>query len=113
MIATAAFATTAGFLVLLLSPIPMIRGFGLLLVVGVVVSLAVALTAGLAVLSLTPRDRGRSPLAARRSRSAREPGRLAKIGEARRPSRVGSVRSGAGRSRSRSPSPAGCSRSGS
>ena len=83
VIATAAFATTAGFLVLLLSPIPMIRGFGLLLVVGVVVSLAVALTAGLAVLSLTPRDQGRSPLAARRSRSAREPGRLAKIGEAR------------------------------
>ena len=64
MIATAALATTAGFLVLLLSPIPMVRGFGLLLVLGIVVAFAVALTAGLAALSLTPRDR--RPLAARR-----------------------------------------------
>ena len=33
-IATAALATAAGFLVLLLSPVPMVRGFGALLVVG-------------------------------------------------------------------------------
>ena len=32
VIATAALATAAGFLVLLLSPIPMVRGFGVLLV---------------------------------------------------------------------------------
>ncbi len=56
VIATAACATAAGFLVLLLSPIPMIRSFGVLLVVGVVISFAVALTAGLALLSLTRRD---------------------------------------------------------
>ena len=31
-IATAALATAAGFLVLLLSPVPMVRGFGVLLV---------------------------------------------------------------------------------
>ena len=35
VIATAALATAAGFLVLLLSPVPMVRGFGVLLVVGV------------------------------------------------------------------------------
>src|SRR5215213_10312072 len=34
VIATALLATAAGFLVLLLSPIPMVRGFGVLLVVG-------------------------------------------------------------------------------
>jgi hydrophobe/amphiphile efflux-3 (HAE3) family protein len=55
VIATAALATGAGFLVLLLSPIPMIRGFGVLLVAGIAIAFAVALTAGLAVLSLTSR----------------------------------------------------------
>ena len=61
VIATAAFATTAGFLVLLLSPIPMVRGFAILLVVGIVIAFAVALTAGLALLSLTggPRQRAK------------------------------------------------------
>ena len=38
VIGTAAAATVAGFLVLLLSPIPMIRGFGLLLVVGIAIA---------------------------------------------------------------------------
>ena len=51
-IATAALATAVGFLVLLLSPVPMVRGFGLLLVVGVAVALACALTAGSAALVL-------------------------------------------------------------
>jgi hydrophobe/amphiphile efflux-3 (HAE3) family protein len=49
-ILTAAAATVAGFLVLLLSPVPMVRGFGLLLVVGIVVALGLALLAGTAVL---------------------------------------------------------------
>ncbi len=53
VIATAALATAAGFCVLLLSPIPMIRGFGLLLVAGIAIAFVVALTAGLALLSLT------------------------------------------------------------
>ena len=35
MIATAALATAVGFLILLFSPVPMVRGFGALLVVGV------------------------------------------------------------------------------
>jgi hypothetical protein len=60
VIATAALATGAGFLALLLSPVPMVRGFGLLLVVGIGVAFAAALTAGTAALSLGgsrgPRD---------------------------------------------------------
>jgi predicted RND superfamily exporter protein len=51
-IATACLATAAGFLALLLSPTPMVRSFGLLLVVGVGVAFLLALTAGLAALSL-------------------------------------------------------------
>ena len=41
-IAIAALATAAGFLALLVSPVPMVRGFGLLLVVGVVIAFSVA-----------------------------------------------------------------------
>jgi uncharacterized protein len=55
VIATACLATVAGFLVLLLSPIPMVRGFGVLLVVGIAIAFCLALTAGLATLSLTRR----------------------------------------------------------
>src|SRR5918998_1726686 len=55
-IATAALATGVGFLVLLLSPVPMVRGFGALLVVGIAIAFALALTAGTAALSLRPRD---------------------------------------------------------
>ena len=49
-IATAALATATGFLVLLLSPVPMVQGFGLLLVAGIAVALGCALTAGSAAL---------------------------------------------------------------
>ena len=56
VIGTAALATGAGFLVLLLSPIPMVRSFGVLLVAGIALALAVALTAGLAALSLVAPD---------------------------------------------------------
>jgi hydrophobe/amphiphile efflux-3 (HAE3) family protein len=58
VIATAALATGVGFLVLLLSPVPMVRGFGALLVVGIAIAFALALTAGTAALSLRPRDGG-------------------------------------------------------
>ena len=57
-IATAALATGTGFLVLLLSPVPMVRGFGLLLVAGIAVAFLCALTAGSAVLVLGERDGG-------------------------------------------------------
>ncbi len=51
-IATASAASAAAMLVLLLSPVPMVRGFGVLLVVGVVIALLCALTAGAAAISL-------------------------------------------------------------
>ncbi len=57
-IATAALATGTGFLVLLLSPVPMVQGFGLLLVAGIAVALGCALTAGSAALVLGDRDGG-------------------------------------------------------
>ena len=68
VIATAGAATAAGFLVLLLSPVPMVRGFGALLVLGIVLAFLVTLTAGFAVLAgdlrikeLRNRMRGRLP----------------------------------------------------
>jgi hydrophobe/amphiphile efflux-3 (HAE3) family protein len=57
-IATAALATATGFLVLLLSPVPMVRGFGVLLVVGIAIALVVALTAGSAALVVADRNGG-------------------------------------------------------
>ncbi|HEX2127943.1 MAG TPA: MMPL family transporter [Solirubrobacterales bacterium] len=51
VIGTAALATGAGFLILLLWPIPVIRTFGLLLLAGIAFAFALSLTAGLAVLS--------------------------------------------------------------
>ncbi len=62
-IATAALATATGFLVLLLSPIPMVRGFGTLLVVGIALAFATAITAGSAALALERRaSRGKTPI---------------------------------------------------
>ncbi len=59
-IATACLATGAGFLVLLLSPVPMVRGFGLLLVIGIALAFAFTLTAGFAALALIPAPRPRT-----------------------------------------------------
>ena len=69
-LATAALATCVGFLVLLLSPVPMVRGFGALLVVGVAVALVIALTAGTAALTLARRRRGADGAVARSLRGA-------------------------------------------
>ena len=63
-IATAALATAAGFLALLLSPVPMVRGFGELLIVGIAIALGCALTAGTAAMVL--RTRARDPRELRR-----------------------------------------------
>ncbi len=52
-ITTAALATAVGFLVLLLSPVPMVQGFGILLVAGIAVALGCTLTAVPAALVLT------------------------------------------------------------
>jgi hydrophobe/amphiphile efflux-3 (HAE3) family protein len=49
-ILTAGVATAIGFLVLLLSPVPMVRGFGVLLVAGIGLALACAVCAGFAAL---------------------------------------------------------------
>jgi uncharacterized protein len=50
-IGTACLATAAGFLALQLSPVPMVRGFGWLLIVGIGVAFALALTVGLGTLA--------------------------------------------------------------
>jgi hydrophobe/amphiphile efflux-3 (HAE3) family protein len=57
-IATACLATAAGFLALQLSPTPMVRGFGWLLIAGIALAFVLAVTAGLAALSLAHRFRG-------------------------------------------------------
>ncbi|MEX2107590.1 MAG: MMPL family transporter, partial [Solirubrobacterales bacterium] len=51
-IATACLATAAGILALQLSPTPMVRSFGLLLIVGIGIAFLLAMTAGFAALSL-------------------------------------------------------------
>jgi uncharacterized protein len=57
VIATAGLATAVGFVVLILSPIPLVRTFGLLLVLGIALAFAIALTAGFAALAFSrPRD---------------------------------------------------------
>jgi hydrophobe/amphiphile efflux-3 (HAE3) family protein len=86
-IATAAAASAGAMLVLLLSPVPMVRGFGVLLVVGLAIALLCAFTVGAAGMALAAgarrpailasgvRGRARSFLAARLSpawRGARE-----------------------------------------
>jgi uncharacterized protein len=64
-VAVAAGATAAGFLVLALSPVPMVRGFGVLLVVGIGVAFVTAVTLGTAVLvGLTAQRAAPRPLAA-------------------------------------------------
>jgi predicted RND superfamily exporter protein len=61
-IATAGAASAAAMLVLALSPVPMVRGFGLLLVAGVVIAFACVLTAGAAMLVLrTPIKKSGTP----------------------------------------------------
>ncbi|MEA2333925.1 MAG: uncharacterized protein QOG40_415 [Solirubrobacteraceae bacterium] len=68
-IATAGAASAGAMLVLALSPVPMVRGFGLLLVLGVVVAFLCALTAGAAVLALAaPGRQGEASAGGRRVR---------------------------------------------
>lgn len=60
-IAVACLATAAGFVALQLSPTPMVRSFGLLLVVGIAIAFALAFVAGFAALSLRRTGRRVSP----------------------------------------------------
>ena len=55
VIGTAALATVVGFSVLQLSPVPMVRDFGLLLMIGIAFAFVCALTAGFAAMSLARR----------------------------------------------------------
>ncbi len=54
-VAVAAAATAAGFLALVLSPVPMVRGFGILLVAGIAIAFACAVLAAPAALVLAER----------------------------------------------------------
>jgi len=86
-VAVAAAATAAGFAALALSPVPMVRGFGLLLVAGIAIAFACALFAGTAALVLAERATAPARLrptgaAARALTAARE--RLAAGAPARR-----------------------------
>jgi uncharacterized protein len=76
-IATAALASIGGLLVLMLSPVPMVRGFGLLLVLGVALAFLCALTAGSAVLVLAGRGSGVGRSGALRARGGMAFGRPA------------------------------------
>ncbi|HEX6456028.1 MAG TPA: MMPL family transporter [Solirubrobacterales bacterium] len=77
-IAAACLATAVGFLALQLSPIPMVRGFGWLLMAGIAIAFVLALTVGLGTLTLLGRVarggvfahslRGRRPLPKDRTR---------------------------------------------
>ena len=71
VIGTACLATAGGFAAFVLSPIPMVRSFGLLLVAGVAIAFAVAVTAGFAALALA---------GWRSERSRRAPGPLHRLG---------------------------------
>ena len=81
---TAALATAAGFLVLLLSPVPMVRGFGLLLVAGIGVALR--------------RSRSRACTAALAARRAPRAGAARRAARSRAPQRGarGSCAAGSG-----------------
>ncbi len=66
-ITTAALATAAGFAVLELSPVPMVRGFGLVLVAGIAIALVCTFTVVPAALALSRSGGGaHRRLAARR-----------------------------------------------
>jgi uncharacterized protein len=54
-IAAACAATAAGFLALQLSPIPMVRGFGWVLILGIAIAFVLAMTVGLGALALLGR----------------------------------------------------------
>lgn len=69
-IATACLATAVGFLALQLSPTPMVRSFGLLLVAGVAIAFILAFVAGFAALSL----RAQAGVSDRQPRGAGSPG---------------------------------------
>jgi predicted RND superfamily exporter protein len=84
VIGAACIATIAGFAVFALSPSPLVRSFGLLLVIGVGLAFLVALTGGLAALGLSAwRGAG--------TRAAAPSGRLGRAGARLRPIGVAAI----------------------
>jgi len=87
-IAAACLATAAGFLALQLSPVPMVRGFGCVLILGIAIAFGLALTAGLATLahrrtgSASVGDRRHLPVERLLSLAQREPVAVLAIGVA-------------------------------
>ncbi len=69
-VAVAAAATAAGFAALALSPVPMVRDFGILLVAGIAIAFGCALFAGTAALVLADRASAPSRLRGRRAAAA-------------------------------------------
>jgi uncharacterized protein len=82
VIGAACIATIAGFAVFALSPSPLVRSFGLLLVIGVALAFVVALTGGLAALGLSAWRGGGPPAPARSDRLSRAGRRLQPVGVA-------------------------------
>jgi uncharacterized protein len=84
VIGAACLATIAGFAVFALAPSPLVRSFGLLLVIGIALAFVIALTGGLAALGLSAwrgsASAGREPPAARHTAGANA--RLQKTGVA-------------------------------
>jgi uncharacterized protein len=98
-IAAACIATAAGFLALQLSPIPMVRDFGWLLIVGIAVGFGLALTAGFAALGLwSAVGEGRAGRHRPKRRSLLPAGRIVglALGRPRRVLAVGAVLAAAG-----------------
>ena len=79
MIGAACVATIAGFAAFALSPSPLVRSFGLLLVVGVALAFVVALTGGLAALGLSGRRGPGTEAAAPQAGPTRFPGVAARL----------------------------------
>ena len=104
VIATAGLATAVGFLTLLLSPVPMVRSFGALLVVGIVLAFACTLTVGSALLGRDFRALPGAPGRWWRAGAGAGRGARRRAGDALRrtprpspPARVAGVRRAAGR----------------
>jgi uncharacterized protein len=77
VVGAACLASAAAFLALQLSPVPMVRGFGLMLVVGIAIAFVVSVTVGSAALSLRrAAASGRSAGAGRRARTRERAGNL-------------------------------------
>ncbi len=83
VIGTAALATAVGLGALMLSPIPMVREFALALVIGIAAALSIAITAGLAALSMVTSEQARpSPMRRLRGHLPSAGERLAPTAEA-------------------------------